>query len=97
MKPLDILADSSIIPSDPLETEMQAMTDASASVFKAVAECANRFEYSTAHVGMTALRAQFASDPRLVAVETLLAIIQQQWPLVSSASLPEIHLDAVTQ
>lgn len=93
-KPLDVLATGENAPEpDAVETAFAAMVGAAKGCFSNIAYTARSFSDHSGRVGMAAIRARFAGDPRLTAVETLIAIFGQQWPQVSSAPLPEIHED----
>jgi hypothetical protein len=93
-KPLDILAAQTEATVDPVDAAFAGMFDAASEFFAATATCAAKFSYGSAHVGMSAIRAKFLSDPRLVAVETLIQVFSTQWPQLSSSPLPPIYDNA---
>lgn len=92
-KPLDVLAPGTpaAVEPDAVDVAFAGMVDAAKGCFANIAYTAQSFSDHSGRGGMAAIRAKFAGDPRLAAVETFIAIFQQQWPQVSSSPLPPIH------
>jgi len=92
-KALDILSDSTYPQPDPVAVAFGDMVLSAKRMFNAIADVADQFSGATASVGLNAIEQRYADDPRLVAVKTVIAVLQQQWPQLSSFPLPEIYAE----
>ena len=92
-KALDILSDSTYPQPDPTAISFGDEVLAVKCMFNAISDVAAQLSQSSSTVGQNAIDKWYADDPRLLAVKTVIAVLQDQWPQLSSFPLPPIYAE----